>query len=121
MAIAIERAGYATPTALAREAGLTPSVVLRLVGGKSLPSVPTLQRLAPYLGLPEAELVAAAYPNGTGQPPPPAPLPRAIGRLIDAYNSTADQADREQLLQRVDWVVEWAEMRRRLADRTGPG
>ncbi len=98
-------------------------MILRWTQNAVVPSVPALQQIAPLLGVPEADLIAAAYPaiqleSAHGIPTPP-PLPREISRLIDAYTAITDPAERAEFLQRVDWVTEWATLRHRVRDN-GP-
>ncbi len=60
---AIKSAGFRSPSAFAREAGMDPSVVLRWISGKAHPSAATLTKVAPLLNVREAELIAVAYPS----------------------------------------------------------
>lgn len=60
---AIKAAGFDRPTFFARKAGIDPSVVFRWLSGEQRPSVASLERVAPILGVPVPELVAVAYPS----------------------------------------------------------
>lgn len=56
---------YASDSDFARRAGVSSSAVSRWIAGLAVPTVPTLEKIAPYLRLPAAALIAVAYP-GTG-------------------------------------------------------
>jgi transcriptional regulator with XRE-family HTH domain len=66
----IRAAGYATPTALARDAGISPSVLIRATQDESLPAMKTLNTIAPFLNMPASELVIRLYeaPRDLGEP-----------------------------------------------------
>jgi transcriptional regulator with XRE-family HTH domain len=106
---AIEAAGYRSPTAFARAAGMQPSVVLRWISGTTEPTAPLLLRAAPHLRVEEADLFAAAF--GTEDRPPPKPLPAAFDNLADEYD-LADERAKELILEQVRRISEWARWRR---------
>jgi transcriptional regulator with XRE-family HTH domain len=63
---AIQAAGFASPSQFARSVNLDPSVVLRWLSGIQRPTVQSLEKVAPSLGLSTADLVRAAYPDRLG-------------------------------------------------------
>ena len=83
---AIQAARFPTPTHFARAAGTDPSVVLRWLSGEQRPTIRSIERIAPVLGLSINEIVVAAYPDRVGgpQPQPPAthPLVHELGRIL---------------------------------------
>jgi transcriptional regulator with XRE-family HTH domain len=115
---ALRSAGFTSISAFARAAGRDPSVVHRWIYGITAPSAKVLAEVAPVLRVPEADLIARAYPGGAADLPA-APIPRELAALIDAY-AALDPAARKELLERAGWLTEWADMRRRLAERSEP-
>ena len=98
---AILAAGFPTPTHFARAAGTDPSVVLRWLSEEQRPTIRSIERIAPVLGVGINELVLAAYPdrlNGTAPAAPTVthPLVRDLARLL-ADDSPVPRADREAL------------------------
>jgi transcriptional regulator with XRE-family HTH domain len=106
---AIERMGYATPTDLARAAGISPSVVLRWIKGETRPLVPLLDRVAPHLGAKLSTLVRIAYPeidNGIPIEDAPTlhPIVAELQRRIGPQSTLSDD-ERDVLIRIVDSVL----------------
>ncbi|HEY7223203.1 MAG TPA: XRE family transcriptional regulator [Micromonosporaceae bacterium] len=104
---AIRAAGYATPTQLARDAELDPSVVLRWLGGSQRPTVRSLERVAPLLGRSTAEMVRAAYPDRLGGDGTAETPMHELAYVVDHVLSSdspipeSDRAALEHVLRRV--------------------
>src|SRR3954451_19188396 len=84
---AIHRAGFSTPSQFARTVGTDPSVVLRWISEEQRPTIRSIERIAPILGLTINEMVHAAYPDRVGgeQPTggsPTHPLALELGRML---------------------------------------
>lgn len=64
-----EEAGYKSQTRFAAACGVDNSTIARLERGDTKPTLETLKRLAPFLGVPYEELLAAAgyLPGGAGE------------------------------------------------------
>ena len=106
---AIERMGYATPTDLARAAGVSPSVVLRWLKGETRPLVPLLDRVAPHLGAKLSTLVRIAYPeidNGIQVEKASSlhPLAAELQRRLGPQSSLSDD-ERDVLTRVIDSVL----------------
>lgn len=113
LAAAIADAGFVTPTSFARAVpGTTktdPSVVTRWLNGEARPSIKLLERIAPVLGRPVNELVAAAYPEAVkGAAKTSAPKSRRLHPLADELDRQLDQASplSDDERQRVVVIVE---------------
>lgn len=106
---AIRAARFPTPTHFARAAGTDPSVVLRWLSGEQRPTIRSIERIAPVLGLSINEIVVAAYPDrvgaGPAQPAPAHPLVHELGRILDA-DSAVPPADRVALEAVLDRMFE---------------
>lgn len=57
-----------------------------------------------------AAFAAIALDEGEDAEQLPPPLPRQLARLLDCFNDMTP-ADRDLLLERVDWVSEWGDAR----------
>lgn len=88
---AMANAGYRTPTALARDAGLSPSVILRWTRNEVVPSVRVLQQVAPLLNVDESELIAAAYPPAAAAERQPTEFGMYLLELMAAKGMTSTQ------------------------------
>jgi transcriptional regulator with XRE-family HTH domain len=111
---AMARAGYKSPTALARVANLSPSVILRWTRNEVVPSVRVLQQVAPLLGVPEADLIAAAHPAVDAPPVDPLAMKDAftLGRQLDAWlhpDSDLSPRGRDHLRRLVEAAIFFAE------------
>jgi transcriptional regulator with XRE-family HTH domain len=126
----LHNAGYATPTALARDAGLTPSMLGRWIYGKNLPTAAALRKVAPLLGVPVGDLIAAAYPTGD-QPdlsPPreiirPPDVPMTLGRQVDAWlhpESDLSPRGRDHLRKLINAAIYFAEQEAVSGSKGGP-
>jgi transcriptional regulator with XRE-family HTH domain len=97
---AILAARFPTPTHFARAVGTDPSVVLRWMSGEQRPTIRSIERIAPTLGLSINELVHAAYPDRVNGPAvgaaPMNPLVHELARML-ADDSPLPDADREAL------------------------
>jgi hypothetical protein len=115
---AIRAAGYASPTAFAREAELDPSVVLRWLGGVQRPTVSSLERVAPLLRRSTSDMVRAAYPErlGTQAEAPMHELAYVVDRVLGS-ESTVPAKDREALEHVLRRMLE--PYRRELRQRRG--
>jgi transcriptional regulator with XRE-family HTH domain len=106
---AIRASGFGTPTHFARAVGTDPSVVLRWINEEQRPTIRSIERIAPTLGLTINEMVAAAYPDRTRdqptEPPPLHPLARELSRMV-ANDSPLSTADRESLISMLDDLLE---------------
>jgi len=105
---AIRAAGFATPTHFARTVGTDPSVVLRWLSAEQRPTIRSLERIAPLLGLTIHDMVQAAYPDrSTGPVTPPAlhPLAHELGRILGP-DSPLSTVDRELLITMLNSVLE---------------
>jgi len=113
---AIADAGYPTPTHFARAVTasdgkpLDPSVVFRWISEEQRPTVRSIERIAPVLGLRVNEVISAAYPDRLGTAEPverPQMHPRAyeLGRIL-ADNSAVPVEDREALASTLDKMFE---------------
>src|SRR6187402_2940666 len=69
---AIQAARFPTPTHFARAVGMDPSVVLRWLSEEQRPTIRSIERIAPVLGLTINEMVHAAYPDRVGEELPTA-------------------------------------------------
>jgi transcriptional regulator with XRE-family HTH domain len=105
---AIHAAGFATPSQFARTVGTDPSVVLRWISEEQRPTIRSIERIAPVLGLTINEMVHAAYPDRVGGEAPVAgtpshPLALELGRMLgpDSPISEADRAALERVLDRM--------------------
>jgi transcriptional regulator with XRE-family HTH domain len=106
---AIPQMGYETPTAFARAAGISSSVVSRWLNGQVRPDVPLLERVAPYLGAKLSTLVRIAYPEIDEGIPieeavPLHPLAAELQRRLGPQ-STLPDAEQEILARIVDSVL----------------
>jgi len=119
---AIERAGYSSPTAFAKAAGLQPSVVLRWVGGETRPTAATAQHAAPLLGMTVTEMMEAAYPPDADAATLRVLHPRAmqVDRLL-GDGSPLPEADRMILERLLGHVLDpWLTTVRKRARRNPP-
>lgn len=106
---AIPRMGYETPTAFARAAGISSSVVSRWLNGLVRPDVPLLERIAPHLGAKLSTLVRIAYPEiDEGLPTEAAstlhPLAAELQRRLGPQ-STLPEDQQEVLTRIVDSIL----------------
>jgi transcriptional regulator with XRE-family HTH domain len=106
---AINAARFPTPTHFARAAGTDPSVVLRWLSEEQRPTIRSIERIAPVLGLGINELVVAAYPDRL-RPPAPAtvathPLVHELGRML-ADDSPIPEPDRLALESVLDRMLD---------------
>ncbi|UWZ37939.1 helix-turn-helix transcriptional regulator [Dactylosporangium roseum] len=92
---------------LADEAEVSRMTIIRWESGKTGFKHETITRVAGVLGVDPNKAIALARGNAAASLPPP--LPAEIARLVDNLNAL-DSDDRGQLLDRVAWVNEWAEM-----------
>ena len=106
---AILAARFPTPTHFARAVGTDPSVVLRWLSEEQRPTITSIERIAPVLGLPIGDLVRAAYPDRLTGPAPvvPAthPLVHELARML-ADDSPIPRADREALETVLDRMID---------------
>lgn len=107
---AIVNRGYRSARAFALDAGLDPSLVNRWIRGEVVPTAANLQKAAPALRIPEADLFAAAFPTANAGPPA-LPLPDALADVLDELRHAAP-ADRDAILEQVRRIGEWARYRR---------
>jgi transcriptional regulator with XRE-family HTH domain len=96
LARVIRDAGFTKPTHFARKAGIDPSLVFRWISGEQRPTLASLERIAPVLGVPQDTLVQAAYPGETGPPPEP---PRDPGEEL-ILSSDATPTQKKIMLER---------------------
>lgn len=100
---------YASDSDFARRAGVSSSAVSRWIAGTAVPTVPTLEKIAPHLRIDAPTLIAIAYP-GTGTPArlpvaqPLHPLARDIDRLLDEKSGVPAEK-REALATLIEHVV----------------
>lgn len=94
---------------LAAEADVARMTIIRWEGGAAKVDLDALIRVVKALGLPLSAAVGAFDPDAEHVPLPP-PLPRPLAELADCYSDMNDR-DRADLLQRVEWIVEWARAR----------
>lgn len=97
-----------TQEELADQASVARQTIIRWEKGERGADPDTLRKVTDVLGISYA--AALSLLHGTDDVPLPPPLPRPLAQLVDVYNEMGD-TDREDLLERVAWVVEWAEMR----------
>src|SRR5262249_28032597 len=107
---AILAAGFPTPTHFARAAGTDPSVVLRWLSEEQRPTIRSIERIAPVLGVGINELVLAASPDRLNGAAPSAPtvthpLVHDLARLL-ADDSPVPRADRQALEIVLDRMLE---------------
>jgi transcriptional regulator with XRE-family HTH domain len=104
---AIHASGFATPTHFARAVGTDPSVVLRWISEEQRPTIRSIERIAPPLGLTINEMVEVAYPASDQSTPAPRthPLTLELGRLL-AADSPMSTVEREALAKAVERVLE---------------
>jgi transcriptional regulator with XRE-family HTH domain len=111
LADAIARAKYVTPTDFARTAGVHPSAVSRWLSGQQVPTVRTLEKIAPFLQVNKNTLIAIAYPDGAEVPediptgPAPHRLALELERLL-AEDSPVPAMDRDTLERVIDSVLQ---------------
>jgi len=98
--------GY-TQDQLADEAGVHRTTVIRQERGEGDPDRGIVRKLAGILGIP-LDVALAALDGDLDLNTLPPPLPREIAQLVEIY-ARLDPEQRETMLQRVGWVVEWAE------------
>ena len=105
---AIHSAGFATPSQFARTVGTDPSVVLRWISEEQRPTIRSIERIAPVLGLTINEMVHAAYPDRVGEEQPTGanathPLALELGRMLgsDSPIAEADRLALERVLDRL--------------------
>lgn len=101
LAGAIRAAGFGTATAFARDLGTDPSVVIRWFKGQTTPTAEMIARIAPLIGVDQAELLSWAYP-GTGpvRPVQPQhPLALELARMLAADSPLSD--DERDLLEKL--------------------
>jgi hypothetical protein len=106
---AINAARFPTATHFARAAGTDPSVVLRWLSEEQRPTIRSIERIAPVLGLGINELVVAAYPDRLRRPAPAPtvihPLVHELGRML-ADDSPIPDPDRQALETVLDRMLE---------------
>lgn len=90
---AMRGAGFTKPTYLARAADIDPSVVIRWLRSGQRPSVPLLERIAPVLGVPVAELIRVAYPSTTTETPPAEPPDRYLDPVTKEEYTHPDERE----------------------------
>lgn len=106
----IARAGYPTPTAFARAAGVNPSSASRWLTGEVVPGISTLEKIAPYLKTTKATLVGVAYPGAGYVPdalpdrPAPHPLAVDVERLL-ADDSQVPDDERATLATLIEHII----------------
>lgn len=106
---AIAAAGFDNPTQFARKANADPSVVFAWLRGDRRPTIRSIERFAPVLGLRIETVVAAAYPEATNTTVAPLarrplhPLAAEVDRLLGDESPLTDEER-----QRVTVVVETA-------------
>ncbi len=96
-----------TQDELADAANVHRATVIRQEKGTGRPDDDSVERLARALDLPVKQSIDLARGVPDAEPLPP-PLPRELGRLVAIYSELPED-QRATLLQRVEWVVEWAE------------
>jgi transcriptional regulator with XRE-family HTH domain len=110
LADAIARAKYPTPTDFARAAGVHPSIVSRWLSGQAVPTVRTLEKIAPHLRVNKNTLIAIAYPDASVEfdavPERPAPHPLALDveRML-ADDSPVPDDERATLATLIEHMV----------------
>lgn len=104
---AIRAAGFPTPTHFARAAGTDPSVVLRWLSEEQRPTIRSIDRIAPVLGLTVNELVVAAYPDRLAAPGPVIQnaLVAELTTML-AVDSPLPEADRRALEALLDRMID---------------
>jgi transcriptional regulator with XRE-family HTH domain len=103
---AIRAAGFPTPTHFARAAGTDPSVVLRWLSEEQRPTIRSIDRIAPVLGLTVNELVVAAYPDRLAvTAATESALVAELGAML-AADSPLPEADRRALETVLDRMIE---------------
>lgn len=100
---------YASDSDFARRAGVSSSAVSRWVAGTVIPTVPTLEKIAPYLRLPAAALISIAYPGTGSNAGGPAtklhhPLALDVDRLL-GEESPVPEDERATLATLLEHVV----------------
>lgn len=110
LAEAIARVKYATPTDFARTAKVHPSAVSRWLSGQQVPTVRTLEKIAPYLKVNKNTLIAIAYPDGADLPEdiPTGPIPHRLALELErmlAEDSPVPAVDRDTLERVIDSVL----------------
>jgi transcriptional regulator with XRE-family HTH domain len=106
---AIQAARFPTPTHFARAAGTDPSVVLRWLSGEQRPTIRSIERIAPVLGVGIQELVTAAYPDRVGGAPVPPPVTHPLVHdlvRILAPDSPIPEPDRAALESVLDRMLD---------------
>jgi transcriptional regulator with XRE-family HTH domain len=94
---------------LADRVGVDRKTLMRIESGETKRvDLALLVEICEALEIRPSDAVAALVPDAERVPLPP-PLPRAVSRLVDNLNAF-QPADRDMLLERVDWVNEWAEL-----------
>ncbi len=104
---AIHACGFTTPTHFARTVGTDPSVVLRWISEEQRPTIRSIERIAPVLGLTINEMIYAAYPDRTERAAiiAPHPLVHELGRMLGG-DSPMSMAERQALATLVDRVLQ---------------
>lgn len=105
---ATRKAKGMTVDELADKAEVHRMTIMRWESGRGGFSHKTIEKVALALGVdPGAALALARGDTATELPPP---LPGPLATLVQHYQDMSD-TDRAQLLERVDWVNEWADGR----------
>lgn len=90
---------------LADAAGVHRMTIMRWEANRGGFSHKTLERVALALGVDPGSALALARGDTEAELPPP--LPNPLAALVQHYQDMTD-ADRTDLLERVEWVNEWA-------------
>jgi transcriptional regulator with XRE-family HTH domain len=103
---------YASASEFARDAGVSPSAVSRWINRKERPTPRLLERIAPKMGRPPAELIRLAYPESAAEAlaelavaHEPHPLAAEIDRMLSP-DSPVPAEDRQLLEALLERVVE---------------
>lgn len=109
-----------TQEQLADAANVARNTVIRQERGEFTPDSETLKKICDVLGINYGQALKLVHGADDAEPLPP-PLPAPLARLVDIYNDMAE-ADRLDLLNHVDMVNEWGEVRlaRAAVARRGP-
>lgn len=96
----MEKAGFATPAALARASGVNDTTIGRWLKGEKEPTIPGLRAVAPHLHVRlgdlmiKAGLATAAELGLAGAPPPP--LPPVIRDVLERLGARSPLSEKEK-------------------------
>ncbi len=93
---AMANAGYSNPSRFARAAGRDPSVVHRWIYGITVPTAKALAEVAPTLGVPEADLIAAAFSSDPDDTVPRDHVPQVAAELAQMLRPDSPLSDEDR-------------------------